>query len=222
MKDLKIRSKKTKAAIKFTVPETWEELSTGSFEALKGFMLQGPLNPRQLLSGVTGIELGFWQGVSLDEAAPVLQIVQRFWDDSEKNPNFLKLPPPKEIELKGKKIKIKQKPGQYGLAQVEAMNQKFKAWADQDLLKEGKLAELLPYASEVIAIFVQPDFDEDIFDEEASKDLIPAIKELPATEGIPLARFFLSMFLRLLQIGLKHTTQTKRRIPLLRRLGLIS
>lgn len=222
MKYLKIKSKKTKEELKFVVPETWEQLSTGSFEALKGFQLEGPLNPRQLLAGVTGVELRFWNGVSLDEAAPVLQIVQRFWDDSENTPQFLKLPPPKEIELNGKKIKIKQKPGQYGLAQVEAMNQKFKAWAEKDLLKEGTLAELLPFSSEVIAIFVQPEFDDDIFDEERSRELIPAIKALPAVVGIPLARFFLSMSLRLLQIGLKHTTQTKRRIPLLKRLGLKS
>jgi hypothetical protein len=126
------------------------------------------------------------------------------------------------VTIGGKKIPISSAPGSYALGQGEAMNQKFKAWADSEEMKSGSIHELIVKGSEVVALMLQPAYYGKGFDEEESKQLIPLVDMMQATEAVPLASFFLSIFLKRLQTGLKHLGKAKKKTPLLMRLGLKS
>lgn len=203
--------------ISFDLPQKWEEVSNEEFVRLKTILLQDnpTLGPSELLFSFSGIEQKFWRSITPEKYAEPLSAIMRFWNDSP--PAFMKLEVPEVIQLNGRFIKIKKDVALYSLGVVETMTQRFDRWAKAGHIRKGTLDELIIFSADVLALFLQQDYDGkgSTFDEDESRKLIPYINALPAVQTIPLACFFLSVSLQLLNDGLKilgvNPTQSQRK-----------
>ena len=165
--------------IKFTCPESWEEVTVGQYIKMESEDWQGDdvIKLLSILSGETLQELDNLKDVK--QLTDALEELTKF--TMNKPPEWDKLKGSKYIVLGGKKLIVPTDIEGKRLGQKIMLSQ---------IMRGGDLVKMIPQA---MAIYFQPEYDNSNFNRDRLPKIEQLINEMPIVEAYPVVRFFFRM-----------------------------
>ena len=168
--------------ISFSIPQAWDELTLKQFIDLQRWDREDLIT---MLSVITGLE---YDVLFASETSGIEELILQNLQWMRTPLDFESLPVPKEIMIDGKNFDVPQDIKEKTFGQKISL-QLYLA----DAAKEGKFE--IDCVAFALAVYFQPQINENKYNEDEAKKLLPIIEQCRFIDAYPVANFFLSKFL---------------------------